>query len=359
MIPCWPNAQAGATDHQQTTNTMTKIAINGLGRIGRASLKIILETPELELAAINDIAPVETLAYLLTNDTVYGRLEGTAVPCDGALRIDGRDIPILSEKDPAQLPWNEMGVDIVLECTGLFRNMEDVQKHIEAGATHAILSAPSKSEEMATVVHGASEGDRPAIFSCASCTTNGITPVFEVVARRVGIRKAAMTTVHGYTSSQNLVDGPSKKLRRGRAGAANLVPTTTGAAIATTKVLPEFEGRFDGVAIRAPIPCGSIADVTFVTEKPTSVDEINRIFTEESESDRYRGVLGVTNDPLVSSDILRDPRASIVDLEMTKVIDGDLVKVMCWYDNEWGYAAQMVREAAAVARGKKKSGEDA
>lgn len=338
---------------------MTKIAINGLGRIGRASLKIILETPELKLAAINDIAPVETLAYLLTYDTVYGRFGKTVEVGDGSLRIEGREIPVLSEKDPADLPWKEMGVEIVLECTGLFRTMDGVRKHIEAGATHAILSAPSKSEEMATVVHGTSERERPAVFSCASCTTNGITPVFEVVARRVGVRKAAMTTVHGYTASQNIVDGPHKKFRRGRAGAANLVPTTTGAAIATTKVLPEFSGRFDGVAIRAPIPCGSIADITFVTERPTSVEEINGIFTEESQSERYRGVLGVTSDPLVSSDILRDPRASIVDLEMTKVIDGDLVKVMSWYDNEWGYAAQMVREAVVIASATAQAGEGA
>lgn len=338
---------------------MTKIAINGLGRIGRASFKIILDTPELELVAINDIAPVGALAYLLTYDTVYGRFDRSVEVLNGALRINGTGIPVLNEKDPGHLPWNEMGVDIVLECTGLFRTAEDLQKHIDAGASHAILSAPSKSEEVATVVHGTSEGDRPPFFSCASCTTNGITPVFEVMARRVGVRKVVMSTVHGYTASQNLVDGPRQKLRRGRAGAANLVPTTTGAAIATTKVLPEFEGRFDGVAIRAPIPCGSIADITFVTDKPTSVEEIKRIFREESKSERYRGVLGVTSEPLVSSDILRNSHASVVDLEMIKVIDGDLVKVMSWYDNEWGYAAQMVREAVAIGRGSATTGEGA
>ena len=330
---------------------MHRIALNGLGRIGRATLKIILDTPELELVAINDIAPVGNLAYLLKYDTVYGHFGKSVEAGEGLLRIDGREIPVLNEKDPTKLPWKEMDVDTVFECTGIFRTTEDLQKHIEAGATHAILSAPSKSEDMLTVVHGTSEDQRPATYSCASCTTNGITPVFEVVARRVGIRKAAMTTVHGYTTSQNIVDGPSKKLRRGRAGAANLVPTTTGAAIATTKVLPEFEGRFDGAAIRAPVPCGSIADLTFVMERATSVEEINGIFSEESESERYRGILGVTRDPLVSSDILRDPRATVVDLEMTKVIDGDLLKVMSWYDNEWGYAAQMVREAVQLSKG--------
>ena len=285
---------------------MTIIAINGLGRIGRATLKIILDPPELELTAINDMAPVETLAYPLAYDTVYGRCHQAVRGGDCILQIGGREIPVLSERDPADLPWRERGVEVVLECTGLFLKMQDLQKHVDAGARHVVLSAPSESGET--------------------------------------------TTIHAYTTSQNIVDGPSKKLRRGRAGAANLVPTSAGAAIATTKVLSGFAGRFDGVAIRAPIPCGSTADLAFVTEKSTSVEEINRIFTEESETARYRDVLGVTHDPIVSSDILRDPRASVVDLEMTKVIDGDPVKVMSWHDNEWGHAAQMAREAVMIAK---------
>lgn len=328
---------------------MTKVAINGLGRIGRATLKLILDQPELELVAINDIAPLENLAYLLAYDTVYGRCNQTVKAGDGVLRIGDLEIQVFSEKDPARLPWKKLGVHLVFECTGLFRQTEELQKHIKAGAQRAILSAPGKSEEMVTVVHGSSQDERPAAYSCASCTTNCITPVFEVMARRVGVRKAVMTTIHAYTTSQNIVDGPNKAMRRGRAGAANLVPTTTGAALATTKVLPEFAGKFDGLAIRAPIPCGSIADLTFVTQRNVSVEEVNRIYTEEAASERYLGVMGVTQDPIVSSDILRDARAAVVDLEMTKVVDGDLVKMLAWYDNEWGYAAQMVREAVLIA----------
>ncbi|MDR9502167.1 MAG: type I glyceraldehyde-3-phosphate dehydrogenase [Desulfurivibrionaceae bacterium] len=335
---------------------MNKVAINGLGRIGRATLKIIMENPELELVAINDIAPGDNLAYLLAYDTVYGRYHKTVHAAVNALVIDGREIPLFSEKDPAQLPWAKLGVDIVFECTGIFTTLEEMQKHIQAGARYALLSAPSKSKEMVTIVHSTSQQARPPVYSCASCTTNGITPVCEVMGRRLGVRKAAMSTVHAYTATQKIVDGPSKKLRRGRAGAANLVPSSTGAAAATTKVLPELEGKFDGVAIRVPVLCGSLADLTFVTERPTSVEEVNRIFKEESESERYRDVLGVTEDPLVSSDILRDSRATVVDLQMTKVIDGDLVKVMSWYDNEWGYAAQMVREAMGLAGSADKGG---
>ncbi|MCC6581095.1 MAG: type I glyceraldehyde-3-phosphate dehydrogenase, partial [Phycisphaeraceae bacterium] len=203
-----------------------------------------------------------------------------------------------------------------------------------------------------TVVHGVNvPGRSPAIISCASCTTNCITPIVEVVGRRIGFEKAVMTTMHAYTASQLLVDGPSKRFRRGRAAAANLVPTSTGAAHATTHALPEYAGRFDGIAIRAPIPVGSMADITFVTARKTTIDEVNRIFTEEADTDRYRGVLGITRDPLVSSDIVGDSRASVVDLELTMVVDGNLVKIMSWYDNEWGYANQMVREALSIARG--------
>lgn len=228
---------------------------------------------------------------------------------------------------------------------------EDLKKHLQAGAKYAILSAPTKSEDVPTVVHGTNipEEESVHMISCASCTTNCITPVVEIMGRRIGIKKAIMTTVHAYTSSQSIVDGPAKKTRRGRAGAANFVPTSTGAAIATTKVLPQYEGRFNGVAIRGPVAVGSIADIVFLTERETTVEEINSIFTEESESDRYQGILGVTKDPIVSSDVIQDPHASIVDLGMTQVIDGDLVKVMSWYDNEWGYASQMTKEAVRLA----------
>lgn len=330
---------------------MAKVAINGLGRIGRAAFKIILDTPELELAAVNDIAPTDNLAYLLKYDTVYGRYE-KAIEVDGdALLADGRRYKVFQERDPAQLPWGELGIDIVFECTGVFTKREDLKKHLQAGAKYAILSAPTKSEDVPTVVHGTNipEEESVHMISCASCTTNCITPVVEIMGRRIGIKKAIMTTVHAYTSSQSIVDGPAKKTRRGRAGAANFVPTSTGAAIATTKVLPQYEGRFNGVAIRGPVAVGSIADIVFLTERETTVEEINSIFTEESESDRYQGILGVTKDPIVSSDVIQDPHASIVDLGMTQVIDGDLVKVMSWYDNEWGYASQMTKEAVRLA----------
>jgi glyceraldehyde 3-phosphate dehydrogenase len=203
-----------------------------------------------------------------------------------------------------------------------------------------------------TVVHGVNgPGDTTAVISCASCTTNCITPIVEVIGRRIGIKKAVMTTVHAYTASQSLVDGPNKRPRRGRAAGANLVPSSTGAALATTRALPEYAGRFDGIAIRAPLPVGSIADLTFVTSRPTSVDEVNQVLAEEAETQRYAGVLGVSRDPMVSSDVIGDSRASVVDLDLTKVIDGDLVKIMSWYDNEWGYANQMLREAVAITGG--------
>lgn len=329
---------------------MQRIAINGLGRIGRAALKIVLDTPDLELVAINDLVPVDNLAYLLRYDTAYGRYDRSVDAQGDRLVIDGKSYPVYSKKEPNQLPWKDLNVDIVLECTGVFTRREGLEKHLQAGAKRVILSAPAKSDGIATVVHGVNQADDSAdIISTASCTTNCITPVVEVMSRRIGVKKAMMTTVHAYTSSQGIVDAPSKKYRRGRAAAANFVPTSTGAAIATTNVLPQFAGKFDGVAIRGPIPVGSISDITFVTEKPTSVDEINAIFWEEAGTDQYQGILGCTDDNLVSSDIVQDPRASIVDLSMTKVVDGDLVKIMAWYDNEWGYAAQMVREAVRVS----------
>jgi glyceraldehyde 3-phosphate dehydrogenase len=239
----------------------------------------------------------------------------------------------------------------VFECTGAFTRREDLEQHVRAGARFVLLSAPSKDGGVETVVHGVNApGGSPVIVSCASCTTNCITPIVEVIGRRIGFKKAVMTTVHAYTASQSIVDGPSKGFRRGRAAAANLVPATTGAALATTRALPEYAGLFDGIAIRAPIVVGSLADLTFVTSRRTSVDEVNQVLSEEAESKRYTGVLGVSRDPLVSSDIIGDARASVVDLELTKVIDGDLVKVMSWYDNEWGYANQMLREALSLTR---------
>lgn len=328
---------------------MAKVVINGLGRIGRATLKIVLDTPGLELVGINDLVPADNLAYLLRYDTVYGRYEKPVESRENLLVIAGKEYPLFNMKDPVQLPWSELGVDAVFECTGVFTREEDLDKHFQAGAKRVFLSAPAKSEGMPLVVHGVNmEQDSPSMVSCASCTTNCIAPVVEVMGRRIGMRKATMTTIHAYTSTQAIVDGPSKKWRRGRAAAANLVPTSTGAAKATTRALPKYSGKFDGVAVRVPVPVGSLSDVVFVTERDTTVEEVNRAFREEAETDRYSGILGVSEDPLVSSDIVQDPRASIVDLTMTQVVDRDLVKVMAWYDNEWGYSSQMVREAVRV-----------
>ncbi len=326
---------------------MTKVAINGLGRIGRATLKVLLDTPELELVAVNDIAPLKNFVYLLRFDTVYGRYEKSVEERDGNLIIDGQEIRFLSERDPANLPWKEMGVEVVFESTGFFTEREGASKHIEAGAQHVIISAPTKSEDTPTIVHGVNTqmGLGIDVLSTASCTTNSLTPVVEIIGRRIGVEKALMTTVHGYTASQALVDSPMKKMRRGRAAAQNIVPTSTGAAVATTKALPEYENQFDGVALRVPVPVGSISDITFLTSRDTTVEEVNNILKEEAATDRYRDIFAVSEDELVSSDIIGDPRASIADLEMTRVVGGNLVKVMAWYDNEWGYTNQMVRQA--------------
>jgi glyceraldehyde 3-phosphate dehydrogenase len=330
---------------------MTNVAINGLGRIGRATLKIVVETPGLSLVAANDIMAADSVEYLLKYDTVYGRYEKpTEATADGHLKIGDRRLRLLREKDPARLPWKALNVDVVFECTGTVTMREDLEAHIRAGDRYVILSAPAKGEEVETIVHGVNTPQgRTAIISCASCTTNCITPVMEILGRRIGVTKAIMTTVHAYTASQAIVDSADSRRRRGRAGGANLVPTSTGAAAATARVLPEFRGRFGGVAVRAPVPVGSLADIVCLTARPTTVDEVNRLFMEEAGSDRYRGILGVTADPVVSSDIIKDPRAAVVDLDMTQVVDGDLVKVMSWYDNEWGYSSQLVREALRIA----------
>jgi glyceraldehyde 3-phosphate dehydrogenase len=331
---------------------MINVAINGLGRIGRATLKIVMETPDLNLVAANDIGPSDGVEYLLKYDTVYGRYErAVKATDDGHLEIGDHRLRLLCEQDPARLPWKSLNVNVVFECTGAFTRREDLEAHIRAGARYVILSAPAKGDGVETIVHGVNTPQgNTAIISCASCTTNCITPVMEILGRRFGVKKAVMTTVHAYTASQAIVDTTHSRPRRGRAGAANLVPTSTGAAAAIARALPEYRGKFDGVAVRAPVPVGSLADIVCVTARATTVDEVNRLFVEEADSERYRGVLGVTSDPLVSSDIIKDPRASVVDLGMTQVVDGDLLKVMSWYDNEWGYSSQLVREALQIAR---------
>ena len=324
---------------------MPNIAINGMGRIGRAAFKILMDLPEANLVAVNDLLPGDNLAYLLNYDSVHGGYRERVEFQDGKLAAAGRKISLFNEKNPADLPWKSLDIDLVFECTGVFRDREGLQKHLEAGAGRVVLSAPAKSDGVQMVVHGVNRSEPESrMISCASCTTNCISPVFEVMERRIGVEKAVMTTIHAYTASQTIVDGPRKKWRRGRAAAVNFVPTSTGAALATTRILPQFKGKFDGVAVRGPVAVGSLADIVFVTRRKTTVEEVNTVFAEESETDRYECILGVTQDPIVSSDIIRDPRASVVDLTMTQVVDGNLVKIMSWYDNEWGYTSQMIRE---------------
>ncbi|MBK1619298.1 type I glyceraldehyde-3-phosphate dehydrogenase [Lamprobacter modestohalophilus] len=327
---------------------MARIAINGLGRIGRATLKLVMEEPSLELIGVNDLADHEQLAYLLRYDSVYGRSTHEVASQDGQLVIDGQHIPLSNHEDPLLSPWKDLDVDLVFECTGAFRDRDALQRHLEAGARKVMLSAPAKDESIPMIVPGVNDAGTAPIFSCASCTTNCIAPVTEVMQRRIGVAKAMMTTVHAYTSTQETVDAPSKRMERGRAAAINLVPTSTGAAEATNRVLGEHPIEFDGLAVRAPVAVGSLADITFVTSRATSREEVNKVFMEESLNPRYSKVLSIIEEPIVSSDVIQDAHASIVDLGLTRVVDGDLVKVMAWYDNEWGYAAQMVREAARL-----------
>jgi len=331
---------------------MTRVAINGMGRIGRAAFKQIIDDGTLELVAVNDLAPAEELAYLLKHDSVYGRYGRHVRAESGRLIVDSHSCVALSEKNIEKLPWRDLTVDIVLECTGAFTHTIDLKRHAQAGARFVILSAPLKgSDDVPTVVHGVNTADAGAnIISCASCTTNCITPVIEILARRLGILKATMTTIHAYTASQALVDRSSKDRRRGRAAATNLVPASTGATKATVKALPEYQGKFDGVAIRVPVPVGSIADIVCLVGRRTSIEEVNGIFHEEAGTARYHDIVGVSDEAIVSTDVIQDPRASIIDCTLTQVTDGDLVKVMSWYDNEWGYAAQLVREAKAIAK---------
>lgn len=329
---------------------LKRIAINGFGRIGRAALKVIMETQELEMIAVNDLMHVENAAYVLRHDSVYGKYDKEVSIHGDHLHVGEKKIQYLSQKNPGDLPWKDLNIDVVIESTGFFTNREDAEKHISAGAKTVVISGPTKSKDTPTVVHGVNTQDgKVAIFSCASCTTNNISPIIEILGRRIGIKKAILNTTHAYTASQSLVDGPSRKEpRMGRAAGINLAPAHTGAAIATTKALPQYAGKFDGVAVRTPVVAGSISDVTFIASRVTSAEEINKILKEESGTERYREVLSVTDEPLVSTDIIKNPYAAIVDMEMTRVVDGDLVKVMAWYDNEWGFTNQMIRQIKAL-----------
>jgi len=326
----------------------SRVAINGLGRIGRAALKLALEQPQLELVAVNEIGSLDNMVYLLKYDTVYGRYERPVEALDGKLVIDGKPLVYLSERDPEQLPWADLEVDLVLECTGRFTEREDAEKHVRAGARWVVLSGPTRSPDVPTIIHGVNRPDgETQIISCASCTTNNITPLVEILDRHFGVQKAVLTTVHAYTATQALVDSPgsAKDLRRGRAAAQNFVPSSTGAATATAKALPAMQGRFDGVSVRGPVVVGSLSDVVFVLDRDTTPEEVNDVLRREATTERYQGVLGVAEEPLVSADVVKDPRASIVQLDLTRVVGGNLVKVMSWYDNEWGFTSQMLQVA--------------
>jgi glyceraldehyde 3-phosphate dehydrogenase len=326
-----------------------KVAINGFGRIGRAAFKIALEKPELEVVAINDLTEPNILAHLLAHDTAYGNYRKSVSIEDNHLSVDGKLYQVFAEPDPAKLPWKTLEVDVVLECTGRFTDKTAASVHISAGAKNVILSAPAKGDDdsLPTYLIGANADAYAgeSVISNASCTTNSLAPVAKIIHEHFGIEKALMTTVHSYTADQSLQDGPHKDLRRARAAAQNIVPTTTGAAIAVTQVMPELKDKFDGLSIRVPTVVVSISDCTFLLKKKTSKEEINTVLTEASRNPRYAHVLAVTNEPLVSSDFIGDPHSSIVDLSLTKVIDGDLVKIVAWYDNEWGYSNRLVEMA--------------
>ncbi|HLC94909.1 MAG TPA: type I glyceraldehyde-3-phosphate dehydrogenase [Patescibacteria group bacterium] len=329
-----------------------KIAINGFGRIGRAAFKIALEKKDIEIVAINDLTRPDILAHLLHYDTAYGHYRKVVVARDGVLCVDDKTFAVYAEPDPSKLPWKTLDVDVVLECTGRFTDKKSALQHITAGAKKVILSAPAKGEDntVPTFLFGVNEDTyaNEVIVSNASCTTNSLAPVAKVIDVAFGIHKALMTTIHSYTADQNLQDGPHNDLRRARAAAQNIVPTTTGAAIAVTQVMPTLQNLFDGIAVRVPTIVVSLSDLTFVLKRKTTREEVNQVLREAATDPRYKGVLMVTEEPLVSSDFIGNPASGIVDLSLTKVVDGDLVKVIVWYDNEWGYANRLVEMVPLV-----------
>ncbi len=335
---------------------MAKVAINGFGRIGRTFFRMAFTHPDIEIVAINDLGNVDNLAYLLTYDSAYGRAPFTVTVEGSELVVDGKRIAIVQEKDPAKLPWGTMGVDVVVESTGFFTTYSGAGAHLTAGAKRVVISAPAKDDGAgvpgATVLMGVNENELSTcqVTSNASCTTNATSPLIAILKEAIGIEKALLSTVHAYTASQSLVDAPKKDWREGRAAALNIVPTSTGAAIATTLAHPELKGKFDGISLRVPVPVGSIVDVTFLASRPTTVEEVNEALTAAAASDRWKHLFAVTTEALVSSDIIGARYASIADLAFTRVVDGDLVKVMAWYDNETSYTHTLVEHVAAVAK---------
>ncbi len=331
----------------------TKIAINGFGRIGRNAFKIAFERSDLEIVAINDLTDNKTLAYLLKHDSNYGTYDKEVSFDDDGLIVDGKKIKVLAERDPATLPWGTMGVDLVIESTGFFTDKEGASKHVEAGAKRVVISGPTKSEGVDTLVLGANDDKikgSTEVVSNASCTTNSLAVVMAILDAEFGVEKSLMTTVHSYTASQKLQDAPSKDLREGRNAAENIVPTSTGAATAVTLALPGLKGKFDGLSMRVPTPVVSISDVTALLSRDVTVEELNEVFKKAASQPFYQGILGVSDEPLVSRDYIGNSHSGTVDLALTRVVDGNLVKVCVWYDNEWGYSNRLVELCADVAK---------
>lgn len=327
-----------------------RVAINGFGRIGRHAFKVAWEKKDIEVVAINDLTDAETLAHLLKYDTAYPDFAPSIAVKKDLLQVDKAHVPVFAERDPKDLPWKKLKIDVVLECTGVFRTRELANQHIIAGAKHVIISAPSKSEDIETYVKGVNESSCSAdktIIDNASCTTNSVAPVMQVLEESFGVEKAMLTTIHSYTADQRLQDAPHRDLRRARAAAQNIVPTSTGAAIATTRTIPSLKGKFDGMAVRVPTITGSLSDITVVLKKDTTESDVNNAF-KKAERGSLKGILATSDVPLVSSDYIGNPHSCTVDLEFTKIVDGNLLKVVVWYDNEWGYANRLVEMVSHI-----------
>lgn len=331
-----------------------RVAINGFGRIGRNAFKIALERSDIEIVAINDIADTKTLVYLLKHDSNYGLYKHDVTFTDNEITIADKHIKVFSNPNPVNLPWAQMSVDLVIESTGFFTNKEDAEMHIKAGAKRVIISGPSQSVEVDTIVLGANESDvdnASDVISNASCTTNSLGALFAILDSEFGVQKSMMTTIHSYTSSQSLIDAPAKDLRDGRNAAENIVPSSTGASAAVIKTLPQLTGKFDGLSVRVPTSVVSLSDVTVLLGRETTVDEINDVLTKASKEPYFQGIFGVSNEPLVSRDYIGNSYSGVADLLLTKVVGGNLAKIMVWYDNEWGYSNRLVELVADVGRG--------
>ncbi|MBO7718019.1 type I glyceraldehyde-3-phosphate dehydrogenase [Candidatus Saccharibacteria bacterium] len=333
---------------------MVKVAINGFGRIGRNALKILLDRHDAQVVAINDITDAKTLAHLLKHDSSYGTYDKKVSYTEKSLIINTREIPVYAEKDPMNLPWKKLGVDVVIESTGFFTKPEDARAHIKAGAKKVVISAPAKGEGAKTVVIGVNEDvveENDEIISNASCTTNCIAPIMKVLEDEFGIEKAMMTTVHSYTGSQKILDAPAKDLREARSAAENIVPTTTGASKAAALAIPSLKDKFNGLSVRVPTPVVSLSDITAIIKRDTTKEELVKLFKKVAREPYYEGIIGVTEEELVSSDFIGDPRSCIVDLPLIDVVGGNMIKVVAWYDNEWGYSNRLVELVIDFGKG--------